>query len=188
MYEKTTKERWKPIKGYVGSYEVSNLGRIRSLDRFVKTKGAGKRLIKGKLLKRKPEQDGYQRIQLYQKQKYINRYVHCLAMETFVGPCPEGQQVLHLTPVLGGGGDELSNLRYGSATCNMAFKYDDGTNIRGEKSSRAKLSKHDAITIKYVWKMLDLKYTRAELGRLLGVKERTISAVLSGQNWKHIRI
>jgi hypothetical protein len=30
------KERWKPIKGYEGSYEVSNTGKVRSLDRFIK--------------------------------------------------------------------------------------------------------------------------------------------------------
>lgn len=32
-----TQEHWKPIKGYEGLYEVSDKGRVRSLDRYVKT-------------------------------------------------------------------------------------------------------------------------------------------------------
>ena len=33
--DKIEKEIWKPIKGYEGLYEVSNLGRVRSLDREI---------------------------------------------------------------------------------------------------------------------------------------------------------
>ena len=46
-------EIWKDIKGYENYYQVSNLGRVRSLDRYVATVGnpSGKRLIKGKIKK-----------------------------------------------------------------------------------------------------------------------------------------
>lgn len=37
------KEIWKPVKGYEGFYEVSNLGRVKSLERYVKS---GNRTIK----------------------------------------------------------------------------------------------------------------------------------------------
>lgn len=43
-------EIWRDIKDYEGLYQVSNLGRIRSLDHYVKSKG-GKRLVKGTILK-----------------------------------------------------------------------------------------------------------------------------------------
>lgn len=33
--EKLFNEVWKPIKGYEGLYEVSNLGNLRSLDRYI---------------------------------------------------------------------------------------------------------------------------------------------------------
>ena len=32
------KEIWKPIAGYEGLYEVSNLGRVKSLERYVSPK------------------------------------------------------------------------------------------------------------------------------------------------------
>ena len=44
-------EIWKPIAGFEGYYEVSNRGRIRSVDRIVTMKNGRKRLTQGKMLK-----------------------------------------------------------------------------------------------------------------------------------------
>ena len=44
------KEIWKDVAGYEGYYQVSNLGQVKSLDRYVKYKRIGLRLIKGKIL------------------------------------------------------------------------------------------------------------------------------------------
>ena len=46
-------EVWKPIKGYEGLYEVSNYGRVRSLDRYVNSASSktGYQLAKGRILK-----------------------------------------------------------------------------------------------------------------------------------------
>lgn len=45
-------EVWKDVVGYEGYYQVSNLGKVKSVDRYVATVGnpSGKRLIKGKIL------------------------------------------------------------------------------------------------------------------------------------------
>lgn len=50
-------EIWKDISGYEGYHQISNLGRVRSLDRYVATVGnpSGKRLIHGKFLVRQKE-------------------------------------------------------------------------------------------------------------------------------------
>ena len=44
-----TKEIWKDIPEYEGLYQISNLGRVKSLDRYVNGRNS-KRLIKGKIL------------------------------------------------------------------------------------------------------------------------------------------
>lgn len=43
-------EIWKDIKGYEGYYQISTLGRVRSLDRYVNGRYGNQQLIKGKIL------------------------------------------------------------------------------------------------------------------------------------------
>ena len=56
-------EVWKPIKGYEGLYEVSNYGRIRSLDRYVNSAssktGVSETQIRRLINNKKPSRDGY---------------------------------------------------------------------------------------------------------------------------------
>ena len=73
------KEIWKDIKDYEGLYQVSNLGRVRSVDRYVKSKGNSKRLVKGKILKLYINNCGYCFVLL--KGKCL--LVHRLVAETF---------------------------------------------------------------------------------------------------------
>lgn len=53
------KEIWKDIAGYEGFYQVSNLGRVRSLDRVIVRKNGWKQTFDGKLLKPKTYKNGY---------------------------------------------------------------------------------------------------------------------------------
>lgn len=52
------REEWKPIVGYEGLYEVSNMGRVRSLD-HVDRLG---RVIKGRLRKEQKSSKGYRQV------------------------------------------------------------------------------------------------------------------------------
>lgn len=81
-----TDEIWKDIKGYEGIYQVSNLGRVRSLDR-VNERGRKK---KGMLLKPKLKRDGYVDVHLTfkDKGKDQNIKIHKLVAEAFM-PIPE---------------------------------------------------------------------------------------------------
>ena len=50
-------EIWKPVRNFENLYEVSNIGRIRSLDRYVtnydiNTKKYSKRLYQGRIINR----------------------------------------------------------------------------------------------------------------------------------------
>lgn len=57
-------EIWKDIEGYEGLYQVSNYGRVRSLDKITKA-GKGCKLHKGKIRKLREDKDGYLTIVLY---------------------------------------------------------------------------------------------------------------------------
>ena len=56
------KEIWKAIPEYEGSFEVSNLGNFRSLDRMVPSRYGSPRKYPGKPLKVEEMKDGYKRI------------------------------------------------------------------------------------------------------------------------------
>ena len=91
------KEIWKPIKGYENVYEVSNLGNVRSVDRYYeqnigKNKNV-KRVYKGKILKQFKSNAGYMRVQLSYKYKSIPKTVHKLVAETW-RKSQEGRETL----------------------------------------------------------------------------------------------
>lgn len=75
-------EIWKPIPGYEGLYEVSNLGRIRSLDRIIIRKNI-ETFIKGDIKSMAVNNSGYYRVALYKDNKYRNFYVHKLIFCSF---------------------------------------------------------------------------------------------------------
>lgn len=77
-------EEWRDIEGYGGLYQVSNLGRVKSLDRTV-TKSNGVLLsIKGKILKLRPDTNGYVRACLSKDAVEIDYTVHRLVAMTFL--------------------------------------------------------------------------------------------------------
>lgn len=107
-------EKWKPVLGYEGKYEVSNLGRVRSLTRFVRCCHGAYRTTPGRILK--PgcmNRFGHVSVALG---KGNSRCVHTLVLEAFVGPRPDGFDACHKNGV--GGDNRLVNLRWASRSDN----------------------------------------------------------------------
>lgn len=107
-----TWEEWHAVIGYEGCYEVSNLGRVRSLDR-----SDGRRHIKGRVLKARRLPNGRQRVSLSKEGRIVDAYIYRLVLEAFVGPCPPGMEALHWDD--DPNNNALYNLRWGTRTDNM---------------------------------------------------------------------
>lgn len=78
-------EEWRDVVGYEGLYQVSNLGRVRSVDHEVVMVQKNRTFLStrhGKLLKQSLDKYGYCTVRVGRK----NRKVHRLVMEAFVGP------------------------------------------------------------------------------------------------------
>lgn len=76
------KEIWKRIEG-LENYEISNLGRVRSIDRIVECNNK-KRLFKGQILKQYVLKNGYLKVCICLKGKTKNLLVHRLVANAFV--------------------------------------------------------------------------------------------------------
>lgn len=79
-------EVWRDIDGYEGLYQVSNYGRVKSLDRYVSTKirGVNTRLHKGRNLSLNVTEDGYYHVALCKNGKSRTITVHILVAKAFI--------------------------------------------------------------------------------------------------------
>ena len=114
-------ENWKPIPGYEGLYEVSDLGRVKSL-------------YKNRVLTDFPHRQGYRQVKLYKNGSPKTLKIHRLVLLAFTDGSPKGKSlVLH--------NDDnpenncLTNLRWGNSSENQKDRVRNGiyTNGRREK-------------------------------------------------------
>lgn len=121
-------ERFSPVIGYEGLYEVSDQGRVRSLTHIINGPYGVSRIRPGRILK--PSwTTGYASVVLCRNGTRQPRKVHALMLEAFVGPRPEGMSACH-------GDDDatnntLGNLRWDTHDANMADKVRNGRTRNG---------------------------------------------------------
>lgn len=116
-------EIWKPVAGHDG-YEVSNLGRVRSLDRIIKRRASRAQPngamvhLKGKPISPGVSSSGHLLVMLG---RGAPRLIHRLVLEAFIGPCPDGMEALHFDDVKSH--NHLGNLRWGTRSENLKDMY-----------------------------------------------------------------
>lgn len=107
------KEVWKEIHGFEGYYEVSNFGRIRSVDRVIVRHGknrAWKVSLKGKIIMPHVRHDGYPFVDLYKWHKRHSLVIHRLVAMAFV-PNPSSKQEV----------DHINTDRTDARACNLRW-------------------------------------------------------------------
>lgn len=111
-------EEWKPVPGYEGHYEVSSEGRVRSLRReLYSDRWAGYRTIGERIMKPTPGGTiGYLSVDLRLNRQRKTHTVHTLVAAAFLGPRPEGMDVMHADD--DPQNNRLENLSYGTRSEN----------------------------------------------------------------------
>lgn len=123
-------EIWKDIKGYEGFYQISNLGRVRSLDRYVNCLIGIKALRKGKILTQNYNNKGYKRVSLCKNGKHKNFQVHRLVAEAFI-PNPD-----HLPCINHKDEDKTNNHVDNLEWCSVEYNSNYGTAIERRSEKR----------------------------------------------------
>ncbi len=110
----STQEIWKSIPGFYAYYEVSTLGRVRSLDRIVSC-GLHIQTVKGKILTHHLDRDGYPRLGLRINGKQKLYRVNRLVALTFIDN-PNNLPIVH----------HKDNIRNNNCVDNLEWTNDKG--------------------------------------------------------------
>ena len=118
-------EIWKPVVGHEGAYEVSDLGRVRSLERIISVPNRwgslSLRTVKTRVLRNNDNGSGYLQVQLSSGGERQPRLIHRLVAEAFLPPEDGLVFVNHKD------GDKannrLENLEWCSRSGNMVHAY-----------------------------------------------------------------
>ncbi len=132
-------EKWKDIQGYEGMYQVSNMGRVKSLERITKFKNRDyTRIEQEKILTPAKHHKGYLKAQLRKNGKNKAFFIHRLVAQSFI-PNPENKSTVnHKNGIKTD--NRVENLEWMSNQENMKHAYDN--NIRNnDKVSEAKWKK-----------------------------------------------
>jgi hypothetical protein len=167
-----TQEVWRPIPGYDG-YEASNLGRVRSLDRWLEkgSRGGGrvKWFQRGCVLAIKIDPAGYSTV-------LKGKLVHRLVMAAFRGSPPDGYEVAHNDG--NRGNNKLVNLRYDTPLGNQHDRIAHGTHLRGPRNPNAKLTPQDVLVIRSI-----KGETQTAIGKRFGVTKGCVQGIVSRDSW-----
>lgn len=88
-------EIWKPVRYYEGLYEISNYGRIKSIERVVADKNGKSKTIHEKYLFQHNNGRGYLFVNLWKDNKSKREYIHRLVALTFIDNPDNKPQVNH---------------------------------------------------------------------------------------------
>jgi len=174
-------EEWRDVVGFEGFYQVSSLGRVRSVDRVVRDSFGHNRLRRSRMLSPAIDKYGYYKLHISKDNIRSHFTVHVLVARAFIGDRPDGLQVNHINGVKTDNRPE--NLEYVSGSRNIVHAQDMGLKPVGSRCWQAKLSESDVSTIKA---LIRQGVNIIEIADRYGVVKQTISSIKQGVTWKHV--
>lgn len=184
-------ERWLPVVGYEGLYEVSDMGRVRSLDRAIvvmmpggwKTaSGSTIRHYRGRVLRQHVGSDGHPTVNLSRDGEQPTRQVHVLMLEAFAGPRPPGQEARHLNDIKT---DNRwpENLCWGTRKENFADRVLNGIHNRGERHYLAVTSRGVVLDIR---RRVEAGERQSDLADEYRMTRANVWAIVHRKSWDWI--
>lgn len=171
------REIWKWVRGCKGSYQVSNLGRVKSIDRVVKRSDGSIQTFKGRILKAKPNKNGYLGVSCFKSCS-----VHVLVAEAYI-PNPNNlPEVNHKDGIKAH--CWADNLEWTTKKGNMEHASQiglaSGGSMPGEQNAQCKLTEDLVRAIR-----LDPR-RHYILARELDVSSTLIILIRKRKAWKHV--
>lgn len=182
-----SKEIWKPINGFESSHEVSDTGKVRTLDRVIEHRNRGTRKYTGILLKQSISNKGYPYVDLQYDGRSVRYCVHRLVAEAFI-PNPENKRTVnHIN------GDKsnnhVDNLEWNTYAENLNHARRTGLHPgkpplkQGSQAIKAKLGETD---IPMIRSLIRSGVMIIKVADMYGLCPRTIRAIRDGITWRNV--
>jgi len=168
-------EKWQNIKDYEGLYQVSTLGRVKSLGRRTRWGFIHRDLI----LKPNLDNYGYAYVNLYNGTKRKSIKVHRLVAITFIANPHNKPQVNHKDGIKIK--NEVTNLEWATQIENITHRQTVlNIHYRGDDVNTAKLIEKSVLHIR------NSKKSLCQLAEKYHVCKSTIHRIKNRETWKHI--
>lgn len=174
-------EVWKDIKGFEGVYQVSSLGRVRSL---IDSHGNARK--EPKLRRLSYNKDGYAKIRLMHGDADVTARIHRLVAEAFI-PNPENLETVNHK-----NGDKtdnrIENLEWADRSYQMIHAYEHGLKkpMSGTKNHWARLTEDDVRAIRAEYVPYSREHSTVALGKKYGLTNTTIGRVVRGMGYADV--
>lgn len=162
-------EEWKPCVGYEGRYEVSNIGRVKSL-------------VTNQLLKPATDKLGRKQVALSLNSKVKATRIHRLVAKAFISNHENKPQVNHIDN--NPSNNCVENLEWCTAKENTQhmLKQNRQNPPNGERQGGHVLTEDIVRKIK----KLSKDKTYYKIGKELGINYATVYDIIKNKTWKHI--
>ena len=181
MTDSIVHERWMPVVGWEGVYEISSAGRVKSLERTARIFGGHVRRVRERILSQ-GYSVGYKFVSLKNNRR-LSIKVHRLVLEAFIGPCPHGMECCH------NNGDRtdnrLENLRWDTPRNNCGDAVKHGTSNRGERCFNSILTEPEVLQVRTLCGISDLSYR--EIGGMYGIAISTVCNIYKRRVWSWLK-
>lgn len=176
-------EIWKDVVGLEGFYQVSSLGRMKSLQRFRVGRYGNNARVPEKILKVAISKAGYPVVNIGINAVQNVIYVHRMVAETFLEN-PNGKKTVNHKDGVKTNNNVL-NLEWATHSENCKHAIDTGLRVpvRGEKGGKTRLTSDDVLNIRDMSrngvssKLIAEKYSMSQRG---------VNGIISKTNWSHV--
>lgn len=175
-------EIWKDIQGYEGIYQISNLGRVKSLSRII-FRGRGKHITKDVIIKIYVNNTGYYGVNLNVNKTHKSFLLHRLIAKAFI-PNPNNYPCInHIdgNPL----NYSISNLEWCTYSQNTTHAYKiNRMSQTGLHNNNVKLTEKDVLSIRNEY--VQNKETLISIAKKYNVYLTCIHKIVNRRTWKHI--
>lgn len=183
-----TTEIWKSVLGYEGSHEVSNQGRVRSLDRVIPSRWKTPMQIRGRVIFQflwgDTTRQRYWHVRLHRNGSIRCFTVHSLVAKAFHANPHKLPEVNHKD------GNKHNNNDWNLEWCTRHHNNQHALDIglrttRGEGCHFAKITESVALRVRQLARDGKRNYV---IAGLLGVKAANVSAIVLRKSWRHLPV